>query len=1296
MVPGIDVTPKAEQFGVMRRTNVGRLKNATNKKMVVSSPTVDTNQMTLTSESFATAIKRFIENTEEFKVSGDVVVSSEEKGDYATITFTINSKKCNDVKIVNVKVYDGEWTDDENEIKPYLGIKVYYAFYYIQLITQLISDCMFPTAIDESVNAFNTHIYDIFNKSESYSNTIPLERVKGLVKEKLYTLGFKDYSNGFKQIRLIDRKYQEKTNKVYSYPIKSIYLVVVVGALVIYNICEDQKEKVHRIYFINGMGCTDNDITESLLNNGSIYKTLCNTNNNILGTPIPKDVVGTLCYIKPKQNDFTIQMINIIKEDIKNNYHVLLYGHSYGGALVNLICDQLCKDLDKSDILKIKAATFGSIYISKIKMDLKHYIYLNDISLQCSKVKQPANFEGEYFEKDNIIWMKSNEKRRWDIHNDYFDIISELKQSRTNKINKLQHQQSNTSTNPANPALVKNSKIGCLPGYKDKLQILQIGGISTSNSSPNVDYLYFKGPERTEIINEMVKFFERCTNANTLVYAESDLNNDNATVINEAIEAYYISQELRFELRNVTIIHKTNTDRYIVKEPKEARMKIRKIVNIFPQANKKNPIEISIPYGPDFNRALNQEMMMYFTTDPEVYVPYLLRFEYNGTLFYDNDDYNNSAFKQLGETMYRFGYRVLEQDHFKNDRISTDLQGRWWYKWYQSIPPCTSGRLAQFSGTCWFNSSLNMMMLTPVLADMMRNKWFELETKEQQKYMIPLSSCVRNKDEDLKLLLYVVIYNILVEGTRATIADGDFAETIAKSIKKHSIQHKIVKALDIITLESTIKSVYNKFVKSTEYKECAKLKKTKKLASLLNDERNVEKINKYQECQALDDEDGGNAYIAIRMIMKTLFTNDEYININIRSSQESLMIDGIFQKLSEKINPRRELHDLPEILIGYCKNNIKTLPLTINIYKTIYYLQSAVLDLSNEHQITGITCGDTRYIYDSNNILLEFDWNDPNIMYNAFDSKHLLYPVVGIYTIKQSQTNRTQNGTNRTQKGTNHTQKGTNHTQKRPNTSKGISSIFKILNLGHRSINYNTQSSQLISQPKNLSPFPNDLGMLFYTQSFQQTNAESNTKSNAKTIAKTIAKNYFNNNCLFTTSEFTSKVEEYKIGIINTFFKALNEQHNEELILSSSDLEAILDVDLNWKKREVQQPNVEPPPVVIIPISEHVGLCRVTRFPKELHLPTCYSEIKGVEEKRIKYFIRSACFCIHLKQKLYITCYMDNGIPKVYITPGITKEFDWINLDPTQYKKMIQEILQTDEIKDVPYYSMAALVYSIT
>jgi hypothetical protein len=57
---------------------------------------------------------------------------------------------------------------------------------------------------------------------------------------------------------------------------------------------------------------------------------------------------------------------------------------------------------------------------------------------------------------------------------------------------------------------------------------------------------------------------------------------------------------------------------------------------------------------------------------------------------------------------------------------------------------------------------------------------------------------------------------------------------------------------------------------------------------------------------------------------------------------------------------------------------------------------------------------------------------------------------------------------------------------------------------------------------------------------------------------------------------------------------------------------------------------------------------------------------------------------------------MDNGIPKVYITPGITKEFDWINLDPTQYKKMIQEILQTDEIKDVPYYSMAALVYSIT
>lgn len=62
--------------------------------------------MTLTSESFATAIKQFIKKTGEFKVSGEV--SSVEKGDYATITFTINSKTCNDVKIVNVynlKIY---------------------------------------------------------------------------------------------------------------------------------------------------------------------------------------------------------------------------------------------------------------------------------------------------------------------------------------------------------------------------------------------------------------------------------------------------------------------------------------------------------------------------------------------------------------------------------------------------------------------------------------------------------------------------------------------------------------------------------------------------------------------------------------------------------------------------------------------------------------------------------------------------------------------------------------------------------------------------------------------------------------------------------------------------------------------------------------------------------------------------------------------------------------------------------------------------------------------------------------
>lgn len=205
-----------EQFRLLRNSNVDRLKNDNNKKILVnldSDISIDNN---LTPESFINAINGFIENTRDF---GAVNVKVNEIDGYGTISFTINGKTCNYVKIIKINKYN-EWGN----------IKKYYAYYYIQLITQLISDCFFlKTDITQIVDTFNSHISSIFDR-ESTSNPRTLDKIS-LERNVLNKLNSSiSWENG-KQIRLIDQEDYLTIDEQYQ--------DIVVDAILIYNICNE-------------------------------------------------------------------------------------------------------------------------------------------------------------------------------------------------------------------------------------------------------------------------------------------------------------------------------------------------------------------------------------------------------------------------------------------------------------------------------------------------------------------------------------------------------------------------------------------------------------------------------------------------------------------------------------------------------------------------------------------------------------------------------------------------------------------------------------------------------------------------------------------------------------------------------------------------------------------------------------------------------------------------------------------------------------------------------------------------
>ena len=294
-------------------------------------------------------------------------------------------------------------------------------------------------------------------------------------------------------------------------------------------------------------------------------------------------------------------------------------------------------------------------------------------------------------------------------------------------------------------------------------------------------------------------------------------------------------------------------------------------------------------------------------------------------------------------------YNIRRLDVPKNTTSSVHEQ--WWFKWFFNIPSCASGRLVQFTGTCWFNSTINLLLLTQPIAKLMvksYNNWISKRNRKKFETNATFGTCL-TKDTDLHVILYTIIYLVLVKGQKAQLSNANFTSEVAAQINNLA-----------------------------EAKGDKNYRRSKKIAE------NVEELrNKYG--------DSGNPIDAIYVILNEMFST-EYLILSNTEYSETI--------IKWKINPNILVFLYPKgpIYKRITFNNVQ------------YEIQAANIALDYYHEVTkkwvighavaGLRCGEEFYIYDSNNIILNIDWfkNENDIHYGKYTFQGFRYWVYTIVT----------------------------------------------------------------------------------------------------------------------------------------------------------------------------------------------------------------------------------------------------------------------------------------------------------
>lgn len=461
--------------------------------------------------------------------------------------------------------------------------------------------------------------------------------------------------------------------------------------------------------------------------------------------------------------------------------------------------------------------------------------------------------------------------------------------------------------------------------------------------------IYYEKMENKDFNKNIEDIINKCKNNNILIVINSIDNFEISEIINNYAEKLKTKS---FVLQNITMINYTNYNKKVLYyfTNKNGEEIFKKIINVFPS-------EGELIFN-DANFFVNSKL--------DINIPKTV--DMNQNILY--------TFVQKGGEIKNIIIRVM-----KTTNISNRLKDQWWFSWYFSIPACANIRLLQSTGTCWLNSAINSLFLSEEILNLIKMRY-----KDKKEYKIKFKDFEKNKNTEI--LCNALVYNLVINKTKAKFDDGNFVAYLASLIKCEYMNEpkkcKNIKYGDGGYAHKAIEIILKNIVEKDDF-TCINLSEVIGEYDIYDEilKKYKEEYDEYQKIYGEYDKEVKNKYRDEYKIKNLGKKINEY-NIKLKKYSDDLKeIQKSWENIEEKIkdyeidnNDIFEKYDANKILVfsGFFDKNIKQ---NIIFNNKKYKLCASVVQSEFEkttHVISGIVCNGKYYIYDSNNIFLQCDW----------------------------------------------------------------------------------------------------------------------------------------------------------------------------------------------------------------------------------------------------------------------------------------------------------------------------------
>jgi hypothetical protein len=349
----------------------------------------------------------------------------------------------------------------------------------------------------------------------------------------------------------------------------------------------------------------------------------------------------------------------------------------------------------------------------------------------------------------------------------------------------------------------------------------------------------------------------------------------------------------------------------------------------------------------------------------------------------------------------------------------------------------------QYTGSCWFNSTLNAIILTKKIASLLKNKWNNLDTFTKNKLNISYEQ-INSNQLNLNEIILVIVNNLLIKKQKAssnvdfttkmasilysnynptqTYTSGGDPERAIFPLLKSLFNTNEYNIIDLAGFDyyNNYVNLYNEKVDDSFIKKYENKSNIGDLSKKLIDT----KINIYLNKKKRDDykiklnQNFNNIPVyneTMTILNQLIKENNKLINDqNTIFNNVENIINNKLDSYYNSINNKKDIvfdseteqffintfdnTKMPNIIaIVHFKKDFNKACSKITIMNTVYNLEACIFGPYPGHAIAGLNCNNIEYVYDSNNIIAYDNWSDGNIDNYAKQNKNAQFN--GILTL---------------------------------------------------------------------------------------------------------------------------------------------------------------------------------------------------------------------------------------------------------------------------------------------------------